>query len=229
MKMKNVMKLSAKAFIILLFVSFLVSCDSAEAEKDTQQEQEQEEQIQQSTEKVLAFASVGEVKNAVAGETLRMIGDKVNMRSEPSLDGEILAQLRINEVFEIKGKTDATETIQTQTDYWYQIEKDGKDGWIFGALITETLNEKENADEAEAATLEIWGDKVNIRSKPSLKGDVIMQLNNGEVVYVKKQTEEYETINYDTDCWYQIEVDGKRGWVFGTFTSRQLVYEGCSG
>ena len=56
-----------------------------------------------------------------------------------------------------------------------------------------------------------------------------MQLNHGQVADVKKQTEDYETIGYDTDYWYQIEVNGKRGWIFGTFTSRQLVFEGCSG
>lgn len=222
------MKLMTYGFVLFLPVGFLISCNSAEAENDTEQNQEEVEQQQEPMQAEAELVDILPVEQTVSGETLRMIGDKVNMRSEPTLKGEILVQLRINEVFDIKGKTSETSTIQKLTDYWYQIEKDGQKGWIFGALTTETLNEKEGTDR-EAETLEIWGNKVNIRTKPSLKGDVIMQLNEGQVAKIIKQTEAFETIGYDTDYWYQIEIDGKRGWVFGWFTSRQLVYEGCSG
>jgi SH3-like domain-containing protein len=161
-------------------------------------------------------------------KTLRLIGDKVNVRSKPSIKSDVVLQLKINEVLDIKGKTKETTTIQNQTDYWYQIEKNGKQGWVFGALTTETLNEKVDAEDG-SSTIEILGDKVNVRSKPSTKGEVIMQLNYGQVATVKKQSSNYETIGYQTDYWYQIEINGKRGWVFGALTSLQLITEGCSG
>jgi SH3-like domain-containing protein len=233
MRTKNSIKIGTKAFFILLFISFLASCSSTETQQEQQEQsqtQEQQEQQEQQVQQVQQESQVQitEMKETVTGQTLRIIGDKVNVRIKPSIKGEILTQLRINEVFDIKGKTDNTTIIQTQTDYWYQIEKDGQKGWVFGALTTETLNEKENADDNNSI-LTIWGTKVNMRTKPSTKGEVIMQLNHGQVADVKKQTEDYETIGYDTDYWYQIEVNGKRGWIFGTFTSRQLVFEGCSG
>ncbi len=228
--MKNLIKLTNYGLVFLVSIGFLISCDSAEAENDTasQQEMEQAQMEQQAPAQAEAAVDILPVEETVSGETLRMIGDKVNMRSEPTLKGEILEQLSINEVFEIKGKTSEISTIQKLTDYWYEIEKDGQKGWVFGALTTETLNEKENADKA-SEMLEIWGNKVNVRTKPSLKGDIVMQLNDGQVAKIIKQTEDFETIGYDTDFWYQIEINGKRGWVFGWFTSRQLVYEGCSG
>jgi uncharacterized protein YgiM (DUF1202 family) len=176
----------------------------------------------------LEWSMQEEEEEFIEEETLRMIGDKVNLRSEPSTKSEIIEQLRINETFDIKEKTAELETLQSQTDYWYKIEKNGNIGWVFGALTTKTLNEKENVED-EFSTLTIWGSKVNVRTKPSIKGDIIMQVNDGQIVDFKKQSEEYETIGYETDYWYHIEVEGKRGWVFGTFTSRRLVIEGCSG
>ena len=219
-QMKNQIKFIILGFVILLFTSILVSCNDADADSETQQNQEEQTSYQKE--------NAEEEQNAFAGQNLRIIGNKVNVRSEPSIKADIVTQLMINEEFEIEGKTDDTETISEQTDYWYKIEKNGQKGWVFGALTSETLNEKTNFD-SDDATLEILGDKVNVRSEPSIKGKVLFQLKMNEVVEVKKQSENYETVGEQTDYWYQIEKDGKRGWVFGSFTSRMLIYEGCSG
>jgi SH3-like domain-containing protein len=227
--MKNQIKLIVLSFITLLFVSVLPSCGSETSEDQTNQNQNQGQEQVLPEDLQENLQEIEEQEQSVfVGQTLRIIGNKVNVRSKPSIKSDIVTQLMINEVFDIKGKTDKTESIAEQTDYWYEIEKNGQKGWVFGALTTKTLNEKEHFD-SENTKLEILGDKVNVRSEPSIKGKVITQLRLNQIVDVKKQSKNYETIGYETDYWYQIEVDGKRGWVFGSLTSRALITEGCSG
>lgn len=68
--------------------------------------------------------------------------------------------------------------------------------------------------------LYIVGDRVNVRSEARLDASVAFQLNDGTVCAVLAQSEPME-INGVKDRWYQVEAEGKTGWVFGKFTSRK--------
>jgi len=78
-----------------------------------------------------------------------------------------------------------------------------------------TINQK-------PSTLTIKGTKVNIRSFPSLRSNVLFQLNTGDVCYIAEKGN-LENINGATDYWFKVNFNGKIGWVFGTFSSLSTI------
>ena len=70
------------------------------------------------------------------------------------------------------------------------------------------------AKSAINANAAITGNKVNIRSAPSLKASVLLQLNKGDPVEATGKT----ATDSNGDDWYQIRTpSGKTGWVFGRY------------
>ena len=58
----------------------------------------------------------------------------------------------------------------------------------------------------------ITGNKVNVRTSPSLSSNVIKQLNAGHPIYISQQ---------DGD-WYLVQTaSGTKGWVFGDYVRRE--------
>ncbi|MFY0626133.1 MAG: hypothetical protein JXR07_07560 [Reichenbachiella sp.] len=76
---------------------------------------------------------------------------------------------------------------------------------------------------AEQEYLTINGTNIWVRSSPT-DGKVVMKLNEGDRcrVFGKKRL---EIIRGTADYWYEIEFQGKRGWVFGSQTSRKMEDE----
>jgi|GEM_PF-1523516 len=71
---------------------------------------------------------------------------------------------------------------------------------------------------ADAKALTIEGTNVNIRTTPSTKGAIVVQLNSGAICEIIEKGN-METIKGSADYWYKIRNNGKEGWVFGSFTS----------
>ncbi len=62
--------------------------------------------------------------------------DDVNVRSTPSTDGKVLFKLNKGAEIIIIKKSYNSETLGTLgTHYWFLINSEGKEGWIFGGLI----------------------------------------------------------------------------------------------
>ncbi len=68
------------------------------------------------------------------------------------------------------------------------------------------------------STLIIKGSKVNIRSNPSVLGNVFMQLNSGDICEIIEKGN-LENVNGISDYWYKIRFNGQIGWVYGNFTN----------
>jgi SH3-like domain-containing protein len=70
--------------------------------------------------------------------------------------------------------------------------------------------------------LYITARRVNVRSTPETSEDnVVLQLDEGAVCNVISKGSEVE-VDEIKDYWYQIEVGGQQGWVYGHFTSKRL-------
>jgi hypothetical protein len=110
-------------FLISLPI-FIASCNDSETETQQTEQQVQIEQQQQ-----------------IIGRSLRIIGDNVNVRERPSTSAKAVTKLQKDESFDILDMTEGYETIGTETDYWYRIEKDGKAVWVFGAFTSQNLND----------------------------------------------------------------------------------------
>lgn len=75
---------------------------------------------------------------------------------------------------------------------------------------------------AQTTKLSVIDDGVNIRKEPSTDAQVEAQINSGKECTVHKKSDFFETVGTKTDFWYEVGVDGKRGWVFGAQTSLRL-------
>ena len=72
--------------------------------------------------------------------------------------------------------------------------------------------------EYEGETAVVSAGPLNLRSRPSLGGSVVVQLDAGEALVVLDRSDEQETIDNVADYWYQVRTDdGDEGWVFGAF------------
>ena len=69
----------------------------------------------------------------------------LRLRDEPLQKAEIVAHLRRGSILEIISKTEAKETIDEVSSYWYQVNYGGLRGWVFGAFL-EVLDSKSEAE-----------------------------------------------------------------------------------
>ena len=69
----------------------------------------------------------------------------LRLREEPLQKAKITAHLRRGSILEIISKTEAKETIDEVSSYWYQVNYGGLRGWVFGAFL-EVLDSKSEAE-----------------------------------------------------------------------------------
>jgi hypothetical protein len=69
----------------------------------------------------------------------------LRLREEPLQKAKIIAHLRRGSVLEILSRTEAKETIDGDSSYWYQINYGGLRGWVFGAFL-QVLDSKSKAE-----------------------------------------------------------------------------------
>jgi len=68
---------------------------------------------------------------------LMITANKLNVRSEPDNTADnVIFQLDEGDICEILQRGEAMVEIKESKDYWYQIEKDGQIGWVFGAYTS---------------------------------------------------------------------------------------------
>lgn len=70
----------------------------------------------------------------------------LRLRDEPLQTARIVAHLRRGSVLEIISRTEAKETVDEITAYWYQVNYGGLRGWVFGAFL-EIVDSRSKAEE----------------------------------------------------------------------------------
>lgn len=63
---------------------------------------------------------------------LYITADKLNARSAPNTTSDVLFQVNNGAIGTIVERTPEPEEVNGNTDYWYLIEVDGQEGWVFG-------------------------------------------------------------------------------------------------
>lgn len=76
----------------------------------------------------------------------------IRVRSEPLPDAGLVTMLRAGSIVEIVTSSSTEETIEGKTDRWYQIQYQGRRGWVFGSYlqIFDSLDKARNAAKAGA-------------------------------------------------------------------------------
>ena len=175
-------------------------------------------------------------------------GDGVNVRAEPSIDGEILTE--IAEGTEVTLRIDQVDTILDPdgTTRWWPITVYGIDGWVTGTYLSDSATTGAGLDAEPTVvpaseTLATAGetteqvvtladptaptaptaqvadpDGVNIRTQPDVTADVITLAAAGSVVVLRTDTVDIVTDAADL-VWWPVDVDGQLGWVVGSYLS----------
>ena len=120
--------------------------------------------------------------------------NSLNVRSEPSINGNILGKLQ---------KDDNVKVISESND-WVEITHNGQSGWISSQYIQDN-NSKEivNTNNIETITsgeLTILHNGTNIRKRPNTQSTILDRANQGDT---------FETISFEND-WYQIKLDNEQ-------------------
>ena len=71
----------------------------------------------------------------------------LRLRESATVESPAVTTLWKGSVLEILSKTDETETVEGESDYWYQVNFGGLTGWVFGAYL-EIYSSKEKAETA---------------------------------------------------------------------------------
>jgi len=74
----------------------------------------------------------------------------IRVRNEPLPDAALVTMLRSGSIVEIVTSSGTEETIEGKTDRWYQIQYQGRRGWVFGSYlkIFDSLDKARNAAKA---------------------------------------------------------------------------------
>ena len=71
----------------------------------------------------------------------------IRVRQEPQLDSRLVTMLRGGSIVEIVTSTNNEETIEGKKNRWYEIQYEGRLGWVFGSYlkIYDSLDKARNA------------------------------------------------------------------------------------
>jgi len=135
----------------------------------------------------------------------------VNLRAKPTTDSEILDTL----------DKALSLTITGEAEDWYRVKVDGETGYISREFIGEgDVPSTLTIDRVDRRNGAINVSGVNMRKEPSTKGEIIDNLD----IFT------HFTITGENEKWFQIEYDGKKGYVTrqyaeyasGYYTSEEL-------
>lgn len=78
---------------------------------------------------------------ALPANQLMVTTDNLNVRSEPDSEADnIIFKLQSGDICNVLERGDRTE-IRNMNDYWYLVEKDGQEGWIYGYFTSKKQEE----------------------------------------------------------------------------------------
>jgi murein DD-endopeptidase MepM/ murein hydrolase activator NlpD len=138
-------------------------------------------------------------------------GDGVNVRAEPGLDSDIVTTVPDGTVVDLR--VDMVDTVRQDDLRWWPVSVDGVDGWIAGPWLqdsdgaassssgdspSESSGEFASGSYVRAVTDDDTG--VNVRDEPSLSGDVLTGIPDGDIVQIM----DGPVTDDDGNTWYKI-------------------------
>jgi len=140
-------------------------------------------------------------------------GDRLNVRSGPGLDFEVVAQLEpgtLVNLFEGPRKVDGLA--------WWRIGDDaGNTGWA-----VERVDEEQTLQLAllvgADAIVTTGGDKLNVRTDAGTGNELAFQLDEGDRVTLLEAP-----VTVDGFRWWKIRADGQEGWTIDRFEGDRML------
>jgi hypothetical protein len=64
-----------------------------------------------------------------------VISPLLRVRDQPSSKATVLSHVRLGAVMEVLTTSDAKDTVENETEYWYRVDYQGLKGWVFGSYV----------------------------------------------------------------------------------------------
>jgi uncharacterized protein YgiM (DUF1202 family) len=149
---------------------------------------------------LVQLAAAQDSAGFTVGQAVVVTADALNVRTDASVDAEIVTTLQ--------NGTWATivDGPVAGGDYdWYEIAYDDFDGWVAADFLTDAAS---TAALASGATVIVNTDALNLRSAAGSASEVVEILDastEGQVVSGPEAV--------DDMTWYEVDFDGVQGWV----------------
>ncbi|MBM7584802.1 N-acetylmuramoyl-L-alanine amidase [Bacillus pakistanensis] len=144
----------------------------------------------------------GENVDSSSSLTGKVTVESVNIRSQGSLNGKVIAKASKGDRFQLLKKE----------NNWYQVElADGQMGWIAGWLIEKNVDSTVKEDgQSKESTIKILYNGTNIRSDANVNASIVKRANSGDV---------FSIVSSISD-WYEIDLgNGQTGFIAGWVVS----------
>lgn len=143
------------------------------------------------------------------GDALVVNTDILNLRSDATVDGEILAELVTGD-----SATVVDGPIGADGYTWYQVETAAGTGWVAGDYLGSVVTVSSAAGFTIGDVTFVDTDVLNLRSDATADGEVLAQLETGATATILDGP-----LSADGYTWYQVETDAGSGWVAGEYLS----------
>ncbi len=124
------------------------------------------------------------------------VKDSANLRNGPGTNFEKIADLKAGRTFQLSGSA-----FNANKDTWYAIQIDGKNGWIFGQLVT-VVNPKELDISKIGTKITLNAIDTVAYSGPSVRFSKV-EIPKKEIQYTIVGV----AVNHEGEAWFQINQD----------------------
>nr|WP_288934029.1 SH3 domain-containing protein [uncultured Allomuricauda sp.] len=83
------------------------------------------------------------------------------------------------------------------------------------------IEELDSFENLSSNKLGIKTDLANVRNEPNVNGEILFQVEKGDICHIIAQGESLEKMSGVTDRWYKVNLNGQEGWIFGYYTTKR--------
>lgn len=133
--------------------------------------------------------TVSEEEYEYANFAFADVSDYVNVRNQPSTEGEIVGKIYDGAVAEIL-------SIAGENDDWYQIVSGNVEGYIKAEFFLRGEEAADVMDKYVTRYAEVRADRLNVRKEPSVDSQRVGYVTQGEKIKVVEVGEEWVQVQY---------------------------------
>ena len=141
------------------------------------------------SENTISGNTVSEEEYEYANFAFADVSDYVNVRNQPSTEGEIVGKIYDGAVAEIL-------SIAGENDDWYQIVSGNVEGYIKAEFFLRGEEAADVMDKYVTRYAEVRADRLNVRKEPSVDSQRVGYVTQGEKIKVVEVGEEWVQVQY---------------------------------